>query len=289
MGDTPDSQVDFWWLNNGVTILATDCRTVAKDLIVENAQIVNGLQTTEVMYNHFSKTSKLEGDDRAILIKVITAPSNEIRSRIVKATNYQNTIDLSHFRGLDRIQTDIEQFLFDRGWFYDRRKNFYQNQGKPMDRIISIPYLASAIRAVAMGDPASSPRQRSRSLRDDKIYQAVFDSNWDLKVYQVALEIARTVEHAMHTRRSGWDSPPMALTHFISFVYVCDRLGKFPYRPDEIVTLVGEVPTPEQVQELCTELAIASKPLPARGARFRGVLLRKEFIEEFVRKRLGRR
>jgi hypothetical protein len=47
--DTPE-QGDFWWLNNGVTILATGARVVARDIVVDNAQIVNGLQTTETIF-----------------------------------------------------------------------------------------------------------------------------------------------------------------------------------------------------------------------------------------------
>lgn len=70
-------------------------------------------------------------------------------------------------RGLDKIQRDIEEFLFEHGWYYDRRKNLYKNQGKPAERIVSIPYLASAVRAIVLGDPAGSQKQRSRQLRDD--------------------------------------------------------------------------------------------------------------------------
>jgi hypothetical protein len=45
---------DFWWLNNGVTILGTGASIAGKELCIENVQIVNGLQTTETIYNHFS-------------------------------------------------------------------------------------------------------------------------------------------------------------------------------------------------------------------------------------------
>jgi hypothetical protein len=38
---------DFWWLNNGVTILATGASVVGKSIQIEDIQIVNGLQTSE--------------------------------------------------------------------------------------------------------------------------------------------------------------------------------------------------------------------------------------------------
>src|SRR5262249_31955821 len=36
---------DFWWLNNGVTIVAAQVSLAGKTLRMENPQIVNGLQT----------------------------------------------------------------------------------------------------------------------------------------------------------------------------------------------------------------------------------------------------
>jgi hypothetical protein len=111
------------------------------------------------------------------------AADDNSRARIIKATNYQNSVDLASLRGLDKIQRDIEQLLLDHGWFYDRRKNLYKNEGRPPDRIVSVPYLAAAVRAVALGDPPKQRKQRSRSLRDDKIYNRVFNPKWDIHVF----------------------------------------------------------------------------------------------------------
>lgn len=97
-------------------------------------------------------------------------------------------------RGLDKIQRDIEEFLLDHGWFYDRRKNYYKNLGKPAERIVSVPYLAAAVRAIALRDPVKSPRQRSKSLRDDDVYNAVFNPEWDLNVFLACIQITRAID-----------------------------------------------------------------------------------------------
>jgi hypothetical protein len=55
--DTPELG-DFWWFNNGITILATKAWVMGKEIFVENAQIVNGLQTTETVYNYYSNVSR---------------------------------------------------------------------------------------------------------------------------------------------------------------------------------------------------------------------------------------
>lgn len=258
--DRPSAAVeDFWWLNNGVTMLCTDVAVAGKALSIENVQIINGLQTTETLYQTFRRRRGRAGDDRAILVKIIAAADDDVRARIIKATNYQCAVDLSSLRGLDKIQRDIEQYLEDHGWFYDRRRNYFKNQGKPADRIVAVAYLASAIRAVALGDPASSQRKRARALRVDKVYSAVFDPNWDLKVFLVSLEIVHAVDVALQSQRtrkarSHLAQPPIRSVHFIAYVYVCLRLGKTSYKPSEIIACGDDLPTVPVVLDLQSRL-----------------------------------
>lgn len=275
---------DFWWLNNGVTILGTSASIAGKELCIENVQIVNGLQTTETIHRFFSTKMKNE-DHRAILIKVILAADDATRARIIKATNYQNTVDLASLRGLDKIQRDIEEFLTDHGWFYDRRKNYYKNEGKPADRIVSVPYLAAAVRAIVLGDPASSQKKRSRHLRDDKAYRQVFDPSWDLRVYLASIEITRSIEFALKTRRNVWDTPPTALVHYIGYVYTCRCLKKVKYNPDEVATLAGTLPTENDINNIREELKNASTNFHAPGKTYRGIKLNRKFIEQFVKEK----
>jgi hypothetical protein len=283
-GESPHI-TDFWWLNNGITILGTAASIAAKELCIENVQIVNGLQTTETIFRFFSANKDIE-DDRAILVKVILTADDDTRARIIKATNYQNTVDLASLRGLDKIQRDIEQFLSDHGWFYDRRKNQYKNEGKPAERIVSVPYLAAAVRAVALGDPAGSQKQRSRQLRDEEVYRRVFNPHWDLRVYLASLEITAAVEIALRTRRNIWNSPPIALVHYIGYVYACQRLKKASYEPGEVGGLVNNPPTVEDVNAIRDELKKASVTFHAPSKVYRGIKLNRAFIERFLNGRL---
>jgi hypothetical protein len=117
----------------------------------------------------------------------------------------------------------------------------------------------------------------------------VFKQGWDLRIYLACIEISRAVEHALHTRRSAWwNAPPMALSHFISFVYVCERLGKFPYQPEEVVALINEPPTVEVVARIRDELSAASKRELSNERRTKGVLLSTEFVERYVTEKISR-
>jgi hypothetical protein len=282
---SPETE-DFWWLNNGVTILATHATVVGKNLSLENVQIVNGLQTTETVYNYFSSGGNMQ-DSRAILLKIILTSDEQARARIIKATNYQNTVDLASLRGLDKIQQDIEHFLADHGWFYDRRKNYYKNQGRPAERIVSISYLAAAVRAIALGDPVRSGRQRSRSLRDEDVYALVFNPSWDLKVFLASLEIANKIETILHARKTVYETPPIALVHFVGYVYACSKLERNNYRPSEVAQLAGSPPNEAEVFAIRGELQAAGVRLGAKGRRVEGVALSREFIDRFVKERFG--
>jgi len=58
---------DFWWLNNGITILATRAPQTGKTLMIEDPQIVNGLQTSTEVYSYF-KEHNPEKDDRKLVL-----------------------------------------------------------------------------------------------------------------------------------------------------------------------------------------------------------------------------
>src|SRR5207253_2949633 len=44
--ETTDDASEFWWLNNGITLLAANCSLAGNKLTVQKPEIVNGLQTS---------------------------------------------------------------------------------------------------------------------------------------------------------------------------------------------------------------------------------------------------
>lgn len=248
-------QMDFWWLNNGVTLLASAATIAGKEITLDNVQIVNGLQTTETIYRHFCRTSR-STEDRAILVKVLVTTNETVRDRIIKATNYQNMVDLASLRGTDKIQRDVEQYLSDNGWFYDRRKGYYKNQGKPSDRIVSMSYLGSSVLAIALRHFSEGFRGKTKWLRNDETYNRVFNPKWDLAVYLTCLELAKHVE--THLGALGWHKgnryAKRAMTMAIAAVWVGRKLNKREFHPDELKQLRGELPAESEIRNMWKEL-----------------------------------
>ncbi|MEW4565040.1 AIPR family protein [Bremerella sp. JC770] len=194
------NEEDFWWLNNGVTLLAQRANVVGKELHLENVQIVNGLQTTEAIYKHVASESDLI-DDRAVLVKVLVTNDKALSDRIILATNNQNKVDPSSLRATDKIQRDIEDVLLSRGWFYDRRRNYHVNQGRPRNRIVSIPFMAWATLSVRLREAHACNRSRPKYMQSDTAYHRIFDERASVNVFLAVLELCKAVEREMHSRR----------------------------------------------------------------------------------------
>ena len=156
-----DKETEFWWMNNGVTILSSRATLNGDTVTIENPQIVNGLQTSTQLARHF--LSHPGDDKRNLMIKIIASENEETRDKLIKATNSQNAVQPATLRATDKIQRDIEQTLKSHSLFYDRRKNFYKNEGKPADKIISIPLMAQIVMSLILSRP-DTERARPSSL-----------------------------------------------------------------------------------------------------------------------------
>lgn len=189
----PTSAEDFWWLNNGVSVLASKASLGGKTLTIEDPQIVNGLQTSTEVYNYCKKFNT-EKDERKILIRVIVPTEEESRDRIIKATNSQTVVQQASLRATDKIHRDIEEFLRSKGLFYDRRKNFYKNEGKPRDKIVGIPHMAQAVMAILLQRPDTARARPSSLLKKDEDYSKVFSLSYPIELYYVCAEAMRRVE-----------------------------------------------------------------------------------------------
>ena len=83
---------DFWWLNNGVTILASNVSYNDGAFQITDPMIVNGLQTSHEIFDHFKGGGSKE-DKRALMVKVIKTTDEATSDRIINATNSQTKIE----------------------------------------------------------------------------------------------------------------------------------------------------------------------------------------------------
>lgn len=192
------TDVDFWWLNNGVTVLSSNATLVGNVVKIENPQIVNGLQTSSQIALYFDGGG--QPDERVVMVKIVASGDEAVRDQIIKATNSQNSVPPASLRATDKVQRDIEHALKMGGYYYDRRKNYHKNQSRPAAKIISIPLLAQAMMSLILSQPDSARARPSSLIKEDKVYNQLFSEALPVDAYLVAADLVRRIEIALKGR-----------------------------------------------------------------------------------------
>ena len=226
---------DFWWLNNGITVVAERVMPTGKKLTLQDPQIVNGLQTSWEIFEYFR--ADVPEDKRKILVRIVTPKRPESRDRIIKATNSQTTLPAASLRATDEIQWKIEQFLSTCGWFYERRKNFYKNQGKPLNSIVSISELGQAVMAVVLQEPGAARARPSSLLNRDDDYRRVFDERFSIEVYRIAIELVRLVEERLRAAGSFKPEDVVNMKFYVAMAIAALACRQRTPSPEKIANL----------------------------------------------------
>jgi len=184
------SQEDFWWLNNGITILADGCPANGHKMTIKNPEVVNGLQTSHETYEWYNAHKK-DKDTRNVLVRVIVPTDEKSRSKIIKATNSQTAVSMLSLMSTDQIQEDIEDRLRLYGLFYDRKKGEYRRLKKAIKKIVGMGTMAQAVMAIVLQKPDQA-RGRPETYVKDHAAEA-FDPNVERDLFAVCILLDRQV------------------------------------------------------------------------------------------------
>ena len=185
---------DFWWLNNGITILASTAIITGKSIVLDDVEIVNGLQTTESIARYFANGATDSGK-RSVLVKIIKTDDPAVRDAIIRATNNQTEVEQQSLHATDKVQRDIDDVLLRSGWYYDRRKNYYANQGYAA-RADCVPplYVAAGYVGLIMRSPSRASVLRQKFMRNSVFYRTVYSETTDLDMWPKLVAIIKYVD-----------------------------------------------------------------------------------------------
>lgn len=97
-------EMDFWWLNNGITIIVNSISQKSPiSFSVKNPQIVNGQQTSRKIYE---LKDNLRNNYWKVQLKIVVINSSDdvakkIKEMIILGVNTQNKVEISSILGLD--------------------------------------------------------------------------------------------------------------------------------------------------------------------------------------------
>lgn len=243
---------DFWWLNNGVTVLASEATLVNnRELQIVNPEIVNGLQTSMEIYNYFSENREaLESEKRSILLRIIVPDNEESRDQIIFATNNQTNIPKATLRVTDPIHLQIEMYFKSRGLFYDRRKNYYKNQGHKPAEIVGVSFLAQCLITIFLKKPDYARARPSTLLNDEKTYNELYEKNNDLEVfYRVAL-LGKKIQKNVRSGSDYSSAEKSDILYYVLYAVIADVLGKKNITPADIKSLDMDSVTDTLIEDI---------------------------------------
>jgi len=252
---------EFWWLNNGITIVCSQATSVGKRLSLSDVQIVNGLQTSytlhETLYDRYVTDPSDPVFDRLVQVRILVTVDQAARDSVIRATNRQTSVPVASLRATDDIQRQIESYFLEHDWFYDRRKNFYRNQGRPTDRIVSIPLLAQSVMAMALGRPDYARARPSSLLKSDSDYRRVFSEKTELAVYLWLAKAQRQVDEFLQST-----SDPISrslhtnLRFHLAMLGAVDLVGRVFGKPETLNNAAREdaFPNPARLRSLWLSL-----------------------------------
>ncbi|MDD2215694.1 MAG: AIPR family protein [Eubacteriales bacterium] len=245
--------IEFWALNNGITILADEIIPITNNrLRINNLQIVNGLQTSFCIYNYFKNTpDDLENEKRSILVKIIKVTDETISDRIIKCTNSQTAVRPADLRATDTYQRDIENNFLANGFYYNRRKNYYKNQGKPRAKIYSIANTAQYVEAILFASPSSARNNPTSLLKKDTNYNKIFNKKNDINIYRQCCmifsnvkKVVKTISRDKDIIREKYNSSVDIFMLHLSYIVTC-IITENNVNQEKIQTLVAEDITPD--------------------------------------------
>lgn len=184
----------FGILNNGITIISPDVRVQSDSIFIENFQIVNGCQTSNVLYENRETLS----DETMLTIKVVEADNSDVISDIVRATNSQTKVESISFLSLKPIIRKVEQYFEavardnDEGvkLYFERRERQFVGNGIPDNRIFDIKEASRAVASMFLERPDLATRYPTQMM--DELHDQLFnDQNKEVAFYAASLAIYR--------------------------------------------------------------------------------------------------
>jgi len=182
----------FALLNNGITIVSPDVRVQSDSISLSNYQIVNGCQSSHVLFRNRDKLN----ENTMVTAKVIEVDNPDIVNRIVEATNNQSHVSNEKFLSLKAKSKIVESYFSswnedceeDSKIYFERRDNQYAGFGISDTKIFDIRTVARAFASMFLEIPHTSASYPTQIFEQsgDQLFE---DSQNEIAYYAATLAL----------------------------------------------------------------------------------------------------
>ncbi len=155
-----NAQGRFVLMNNGITIIARTVQPTGDDFTIEDYQIVNGCQTSHVLFNINQKSAI--ASSVMVPVRLIGTQDEDVIRAIIRATNRQTEVKDDQFFAVQDFPKELELYF---QTFQDSQKLFYERRSRQYDRlqvektrIVTPPNMIRAFAAMFLNEPHRTTR-----------------------------------------------------------------------------------------------------------------------------------
>ncbi len=183
----------FLLLNNGVTVVAKEFTNIlSSDYEISDYYIVNGCQTSNVLFHHSSDVS--DQSSLYVPIKIVHTTDNNVIASLIRSTNRQTPVPDEAFVSLEKFHKRLQEYYkrysqscFEK-LYYERRSKEFSNSAERVEkpRIINLHGQIRAFTSIILGEPqlamANNPtsilkEHEGKMFQDEHIYTPYFLSS----------------------------------------------------------------------------------------------------------------
>ena len=158
----------FALLNNGITIVCEKYTPSNRQIAIKNPQIVNGCQTSHVIFKYSANNKTLS--KVPLIIKVISTQNQDITNQIVRGTNRQNIVLDEAFETTKPFHKELEEFInalspdYERFYYERRSKQYDHNPSINQFEKLNLRIIIHAFVSMYLNHPHLSHRHEAKLL-----------------------------------------------------------------------------------------------------------------------------
>ena len=280
----------FALMNNGITIISRGLMQVGNRFTIEDFQIVNGCQTSHVLFDA-AKDNNLS-DSIMVPLRLIVTQDENVINDIIRATNRQTEVKDEQFFALTEFPKQLEAFFnaFSnrQRLYYERRSRQYDSQAVEKTRVVTQANLTRAFAAMFLSDPHTV--SRSYKMIRAKLGEEIFKKNHQPVPYYVAAFALYRLEYLFRSHKIAPKYKP-ARYHIIYAVRLLTNPDPLPQMNAKAIrtycdTITAVLWDPSRSDEVFTE-AVAAIDQAAEGLGYSRDVIRTLPFTQRVMKACG--
>lgn len=176
----------FWFFNNGITGITQnpiDIGAQAKEINLNNLQIINGAQTVFTVYDCYKNANKIQKDrmdkEAQINFRLIISDNSDLNSFITKYTNSQNPLLPSDFCANDDIHDRLQKESYKYNLWYEKRRGEFRSKPESITVIdketIAAIYLACHLEEPILANTKRDLHFISKLHDPEGLYEMIFN------------------------------------------------------------------------------------------------------------------